>query len=68
MSNDVIVLYAYIDPCTGAIVLQVIAAAVFSVGVIFRRVLVAPFAMLFGKRSMLERRTDSLQDDADSHE
>jgi len=62
------VLYAYIDPATGMIVLQLIVAAVFSVGVIFRRALLAPFAMLFGKRSTPEVKTDGLQDDADSNQ
>ena len=67
MNYDAIALYAYIDPATGAIVLQVIAAAVFSVGLIFRRVLFAPFTMLFGRRSTPEGGTDGLQDDADSN-
>ena len=40
---------AYIDPATGAMVLQVIVAAVLGVGVFFRKFLLLPFALLFQK-------------------
>lgn len=52
--NDLTVL-AYIDPATGAIILQVLAAALLSVGVVFRRVFFSPIAAtwrrLFGASS-----------------
>lgn len=41
---------AYIDPATGAIVLQVIVAAVLAAGVLCRRFFVAPFRFLFKSR------------------
>jgi hypothetical protein len=40
---------AYIDPATGAIVLQAIVAGALAMGLVFRRFLISPFAMLFGK-------------------
>ncbi len=43
-------LWAYIDPGTGSMVLQIVLAAVLTAGVAFRRVLFAPLAMLFGRR------------------
>ena len=39
-------LLAYIDPGTGAIVLQVIIAAVFSATLLFRRLFISPFAFV----------------------
>lgn len=41
--------FAYIDPATGAMLLQIVAAAVLATGVFFRRFLLSPFAFLFGK-------------------
>jgi hypothetical protein len=40
---------AYIDPATGAIVLQAAIAGVLAVGVACRRFLVAPFSLLRGR-------------------
>jgi hypothetical protein len=40
---------AYIDPATGAMVIQIVVAAVLTGGVFFRKVLLAPFAFLFRK-------------------
>lgn len=42
-------LFAYLDPGTGSIVLQVVVAAVLSVGVYFRQYLLKPFAFFGGK-------------------
>ncbi len=39
--------FAYIDPATGAMVLQVIVAAVLATGVFFRKFFLLPFAFLF---------------------
>jgi len=41
--------FAYIDPATGAIVLQAIIAGTLAMGLVFRRFLISPFAILFGK-------------------
>ncbi|MDX1946428.1 MAG: hypothetical protein SFU86_13590 [Pirellulaceae bacterium] len=40
------VLLGYLDPGTGAIVLQIVVAAVLATGVFFRRAIFAPFALL----------------------
>lgn len=40
-------LLAYIDPATGALVLQIVLAAVLGFGLLLRRHLIAPFAHLF---------------------
>jgi len=42
-------LFAYIDPATGAMVLQVIVAAVLATGVFFRKFFLLPFAFLLRK-------------------
>ncbi len=42
---------AYIDPATGAMVLQVVAASVLAAGMFFRKALALPFTFLFRKRS-----------------
>lgn len=42
--------FAYIDPASGAIVLQAILASMLALGVIFRRVVFWPLAFLFGKK------------------
>ena len=39
-------LFSYIDPATGAMVIQVVAAAVLTAGVFFRRALLYPFQFL----------------------
>lgn len=44
----------YIDPATGAIVLQAIIATVFTVGVYFRKFFFAPFAFLARKKKVDE--------------
>lgn len=43
------VFFAYIDPATGALVLQAIVASLLATSVIFRRFLVVPFVWLFRK-------------------
>lgn len=40
---------AYIDPATGAMVMQIVAAAVIAGGVFFRKMLTAPLALFFKK-------------------
>lgn len=40
---------AYIDPGVGSLLLQVVLAAMLSMGVMFRRTVLAPFQFLFGK-------------------
>src|SRR5262245_60458156 len=45
---------AYIDPATGAMVMQIIAAGVLAGGVFFRKVLLAPVAFLFKKNTPAE--------------
>jgi hypothetical protein len=42
-------LLAYVDPATGALVLQAAIAGVLAAGVVFRRLLLAPFALLRGR-------------------
>lgn len=42
---------AYIDPATGAMILQILAAAVLAAGVYFRKIFVSPVSYLFGKHS-----------------
>ena len=54
MLSSAFSLIAYIDPATGAIVLQAIIAAVLAGGVIFRRALQAPFAFLFKRGDKAE--------------
>jgi len=44
-------LFAYIDPAMGAMVIQIIAAAFLAAGVFFRRAVLSPFAFLFRKNS-----------------
>ncbi len=41
--------FAYIDPATGAMVLQVIVAGILATGVFFRKFFLLPFAFLFRK-------------------
>jgi hypothetical protein len=40
-------LLAYIDPGSGAILLQVLLASVFTLGIFFRRLLLAPLRLFF---------------------
>ena len=47
----------YIDPASGAIILQVVVAAILTMGIAFRRILFAPL--------MLFRRRQSTQDESD---
>ena len=47
LSNPIL---SYIDPATGAIVLQAVIATVFTVGVYFRKFFFAPFAFLRKKK------------------
>lgn len=47
-------LFAYLDPGTGSIVLQVVVAAVLSVGVYFRQYLLKPFTFLGCKKEASE--------------
>ena len=42
-------IFAYIDPATGAMVMQILAAAVIAGGVFFRKLLMAPVALFFRK-------------------
>ncbi|MFT7640995.1 MAG: hypothetical protein ACI9G1_002739 [Pirellulaceae bacterium] len=42
-------LLAYIDPAIGSIIFQVVIAGLLSAGVMFRRFLVTPFRLIFGK-------------------
>ena len=49
MLSSAFSLMAYIDPATGAIVLQAIIASIFAGGVLFRRVLLSPFGFLFNR-------------------
>ena len=43
-------LLAYLDPFTGALILQVIAAFLIGAGVMLRKFLLAPFTWLFRRR------------------
>ena len=52
-------LWAYLDPFTGALILQVIAAFLIGAGVMLRKFLFAPFAWLFGRRRVDEQATTS---------
>ena len=61
MFSHLPLLLGYLDPGTGAIVLQVIAAAVLSAGVVFRRYLFSPLAAILGRRD----KTGDDQDGAD---
>ena len=47
-------LLGYLDPGTGAIVLQLIAATILSAGVVFRRFLFTPFSAVFGRGKKAE--------------
>lgn len=49
MIESISSLYGYIDPVTGSLVIQVVIAMFLSVGVIFRRALIAPIIMFCGK-------------------
>ena len=49
MCNQALII-AYLDPSTGSLVIQGLIAAFVSIGFVFRRVLVKPWAMLFGRR------------------
>ncbi|MFT5525297.1 MAG: hypothetical protein ACI9G1_002232 [Pirellulaceae bacterium] len=42
-------LLAYIDPAIGSIIFQVVIAGLLSAGVMFRKFLVTPFRLIFGK-------------------
>jgi hypothetical protein len=42
---------AYIDPATGAMIIQIVAASVLAGGVFFRKIFMAPFAFLFRKNN-----------------
>ena len=54
MCSHLSFLLGYLDPGTGAIVLQVVVAAFLSAGVIFRRVLFAPIAAVIGRGKKAE--------------
>ncbi len=43
-------LFAYLDPGTGSIIIQIAAAAVLSCGVMFRQYLFSPFAALLRRK------------------
>jgi len=47
-------LFAYLDPGTGSIIIQIAAAAVLSCGVMFRQYLISPFAALLGRKKKEE--------------
>lgn len=47
-------LFAYIDPATGAMILQIVAAAVLAGGVFLRKIIFSPFAFLFRKNTQGE--------------
>lgn len=51
MRDSFLIVFAYIDPATGAIVLQAMLAAVLALGMGFRKVLLSPISLLFRKRS-----------------
>ena len=44
-------LFAYIDPATGAMILQIVAATVLASGVFFRKILISPLAFLFRRKT-----------------
>ena len=50
MSQSVNII-GYIDPASGAIILQVIVAAVLTMGVAFRRILFAPLSVFRRRQS-----------------
>ncbi len=53
--KKVMALFSYIDPGTGAIIMQVIAASIFGIGIFFRRLGRAPFrfaAKLFSRKPL----------------
>lgn len=53
-------LFAYLDPGTGSIVLQVVVAAVLSAGVYFRQYVFAPFSMFGGKKEAVEEAPENV--------
>ncbi len=55
-------LLAYIDPGVGSIVIQAVLAMALSMGIIFRRVLFFPFAMLFRRNVNSENSTVDADD------
>lgn len=57
------VLLAYIDPATGAIILQMIVAFVVGVGIVFRRIFFSPFALI---ASCFRKSDDQSDPDDDS--
>ncbi len=59
-------LFAYIDPATGAMVLQVVVAAVLATGVFFRKFFLLPFAFLFRKNRSEE--TSAIDNDVTEKE
>ena len=56
-------LLAYIDPAIGSIIFQVVIAGLLSAGVMFRKFLVTPFQLVFGKAGGDED-SDSVEADA----
>lgn len=56
---------AYIDPGTGAIVLQVVVAAVLTAGVVLRRVIFSPFALLLRLRPSASVAADGSSSEAE---
>jgi len=50
-------LWAYLDPFTGALILQVIAAFLIGAGVMLRKYLLAPFTWLFRRHRADEQDT-----------
>lgn len=58
-------LFAYIDPATGSLVVQAVIAAMLSAGIVFRRVLFNPLALLTGgRRNGSSESADQLNGDA----
>ncbi len=53
-------LLGYIDPGTGAMVLQVVVATVLSAGFMFRRILISPVARFFGRFRKSDNQPDAV--------
>ena len=57
-------LFAYIDPATGSLVVQAVIAALLSAGIVFRRMLFNPIALLAGgRRNASSRPADQWEDE-----
>ena len=59
-------LLLYIDPGSGAILLQALLALLLTFGVFFRRVLFAPFRYFFGRREGEPLSTESVPEGGSS--